>query len=200
MNQPQKRKRDKQLTINRIKKVTLKLIKEKGYAQTKTNKIAELAGVNIALIYKYFPNGKPEILRDITKEMATSLNIHLDQIKTKDPYKILNLVIMNMIKIHHQDAPIMKAINIAYLSNETLFKDSQEFYKKKKPLGTPYMSKVLLKLGIPIKGDLNNTSRLLMRLMDNLIHRHVLFGNIVSTDEELAVFLTDLILGYLKNL
>lgn len=199
MSQPTKKRRNRQLTIDRIKRVTLKLIKEKGYAQTKTNKIAELANVNIALIYKYFPKGKPEILRSLSKDMSTDLDSHLKKIKSNDPREILYDVIMNFIKIHHKDAPIIKALNIAYLSNEKLFQEDQEFYKDKKPLGPPYMSKVLLKLSYPIKGDLYEISGLLMRLIDNLIHRHVLFGNIVSSDEELANFLTDLILRYIKE-
>ncbi len=199
MSQTKKRKRNKLLTIDRIKRVTLKLIKEKGYAQTRTNKIAELASVNISLIYKYFPRGKPEILRSLSRDMALDLDTHLSSIKSKVPDEILYEVIMNLIKIHHKDAPIIKAINIAYLSNEQLFQESQEYYKKKKPLGPPFMSKVLDKMGLLIKGDLYKLSGLLLRLIDNILHRHVLFGNIVKTDEELASFLTELILGYIKQ-
>jgi len=200
MSQTKRKKRNKQLTIDRIKRVTLKLIKEKGYTQTKTNKIAELACVNIALIYKYFPKGKPEILRSLSKDMSLDLDTHLANIKSEDPQEILYDVIMNFIKIHHRDAPIIKAINIAYLSNEQLFQENQEYYRKVKPLGPPFMSKVLNKMGLPIKGNLYEISGLLMRLLDNIIHRHVLFGNIVRTDEELANFLTTLILGYINQI
>lgn len=43
-------------TVERIQKAMLELIAKEGYAAASTNRIAELAGVNIASLYRYFPN------------------------------------------------------------------------------------------------------------------------------------------------
>lgn len=43
-------------TVERIKRAMLVLIEKEGYAAASTNRIAELAGVNIASLYRYFPN------------------------------------------------------------------------------------------------------------------------------------------------
>lgn len=43
-------------TVERIQKAMLELIAQEGYAAASTNRIAEQAGVNIASLYRYFPN------------------------------------------------------------------------------------------------------------------------------------------------
>lgn len=43
-------------TVERIKRATLELIAKEGYAAASTNRIAERANVNIASLYRYFPN------------------------------------------------------------------------------------------------------------------------------------------------
>lgn len=43
-------------TVERIKRAMLDLIGKEGYAAASTNRIADTAGVNIASLYRYFPN------------------------------------------------------------------------------------------------------------------------------------------------
>lgn len=43
-------------TVERIQNAMLELIATEGYAAASTNRIAERAGVNIASLYRYFPN------------------------------------------------------------------------------------------------------------------------------------------------
>ena len=60
------RKRNKKAKIERIVEVTKKMIEEKGYMRTNTNRIAEAAGVSVGLVYKYFPSGKNDIAYEIS--------------------------------------------------------------------------------------------------------------------------------------
>ena len=57
---PHGRRRPRQLrseaTVERIKHAMLQIIERDGYAAASTNRIAETAGVNIASLYRYFPN------------------------------------------------------------------------------------------------------------------------------------------------
>jgi AcrR family transcriptional regulator len=57
---PHGRRRPRQLrseaTVERIKHAMLQIIEREGYSAASTNRIAETAGVNIASLYRYFPN------------------------------------------------------------------------------------------------------------------------------------------------
>ena len=59
------RKRDKDAKIQKILETTRKMIEERGYLATTTNHIAKAANISIALLYKYFPEGKLAILQQI---------------------------------------------------------------------------------------------------------------------------------------
>jgi AcrR family transcriptional regulator len=56
-------------TVDRIIEVTADVLEEKGYEALTTNHIAEAAGVNIATLYKYFPN-KQAILVALNERKA----------------------------------------------------------------------------------------------------------------------------------
>ena len=52
--QPQQRRAEE--TIDKVKRAMLELLIEEGYAAASTNRVARRAGVNIASLYRYFPN------------------------------------------------------------------------------------------------------------------------------------------------
>ena len=57
---PQPRKRPKQerarFSVAAIEQACLKILEDEGPRRLTTNRIAEVAGVNIASLYQYFPN------------------------------------------------------------------------------------------------------------------------------------------------
>lgn len=55
-------RRNKTEKIRLIVEAYLDLLAERGYHQTTTNHVAEVAGVSIGTVYRYFPGGKEEIL------------------------------------------------------------------------------------------------------------------------------------------
>ena len=57
-----KRTRNIQEKIDLIYKTFFELVLEKGYSKTTTNHIAERAQISIGTVYRYFPNGKSDIL------------------------------------------------------------------------------------------------------------------------------------------
>ena len=64
---PQPRKRPKQarslILVQAIQEACLKILQEEGAEQLTTQRIADVAGINIASLYQYFPN-KEAILAD----------------------------------------------------------------------------------------------------------------------------------------
>ena len=61
-NEKKKFTRDKKGKIKKIIDITLDLIAEKGYDNISTNQIAAASNISIGTIYRYFPEGKSEIV------------------------------------------------------------------------------------------------------------------------------------------
>ena len=55
-------------TINRLLDACAELLADKGYEGLNTNLVAELAGVNISTLYRYFPN-KESLLENLLKRL-----------------------------------------------------------------------------------------------------------------------------------
>lgn len=68
--QPQQRRAEE--TIDRIKVAMVELVMAEGYAAISTNRIARHAGVNIASLYRYFPN-RASIAMALYEEAAAEL-------------------------------------------------------------------------------------------------------------------------------
>ncbi len=70
---PQPRKRPKQsrsqMLVQAIQQACLKILREDGPEQLTTQRIAEVAGINIASLYQYYPN-KEAILADVFEEQV----------------------------------------------------------------------------------------------------------------------------------
>jgi AcrR family transcriptional regulator len=57
-------------TVEAILEATARLLATRGFAQTTTNRIAQVAGVNVALVYRYF-SGKEAIIGALVDRAAT---------------------------------------------------------------------------------------------------------------------------------
>lgn len=121
-------KRDKKAKIISIQDSTCMLIATKGYENVTIRNIAEAAGVSIGLIYKYFPGGKFDILKEISSRNTGEL------LMTKKPENInlndfpgyVRNVISNMMQYTKDNSSLSKALILsALLGGEIL-----EEYKK----------------------------------------------------------------------
>jgi len=216
-----KRKRNKEATIKRIINKTERMIKEKGYAKTSTNHIAKAAGVSIALIYKYFPNGKPDIVQQIRKKSLLFMGItnisdnNLEAVVGSEPTPEIirekgKRFLLAFIAYCRRYAFLDNALEIAYLEKKDKEKllindekqkledinydtwDYDDFYQ-------PYydaVSRVLIQIGIKDKEKQIKISKLLVNTFISLIRQQVNYENLVDNDEELADFLIDLLEGY----
>lgn len=70
---PQPRKRPKQsrslMLVKAIQEACLKILEDEGPGQLTTQRIADVAGVNIASLYQYFPN-KEAVLAEVFQEQV----------------------------------------------------------------------------------------------------------------------------------
>jgi len=58
-------RRDKKSKIDSVIQATVALIEEKGYSGFSVNEIPERTNLSIGTVYRYFPNGKSDILHEI---------------------------------------------------------------------------------------------------------------------------------------
>ncbi len=117
-------KRDKEAKINRIIDSTKSLIEKKGYENVSIRSITKEADVSIGLIYKYFPNGKIDIIKEIGNQYQN------EQLMMEQPEKInfndfpgyIRQVIKKMKEIQDKNSGLVRALTTAALlnSNELL--------------------------------------------------------------------------------
>ncbi|HDZ17440.1 MAG TPA: TetR/AcrR family transcriptional regulator, partial [archaeon] len=110
--QDKKFTRDKQEKINKIFDVFFNLVLKNGYDKTSTNNVAEAAGLSIGTVYRYFPEGKKDIIRqyfeksvETTMELEDFVNLEENNIPLA-----FSSFISNMLKNNNKN----KGYNIAF--------------------------------------------------------------------------------------
>jgi len=115
-------KRDKKTKIISIQDAMCMLIETKGYENVTIRDIAEAAGVSIGLIYKYFPGGKFDILKEIGYRYTDEL-LRIKQPETIDFNDFpgyMRDVILNMQQFYKDNSPLIKALIMATLSDSEI--------------------------------------------------------------------------------
>jgi len=108
--------RDKKAKIDAIIDTTRSLIETMGYNKVTIRDIAASAGVSTALIYKYFPNGKFDIIKEISSR-------YVDEQLIKQPETVdfndfpgyMRSVIKNMQQFIKENSSLVKALTVAVL-------------------------------------------------------------------------------------
>ena len=162
-------KRNKEVKIIFNQDATCMLIETKGYEKVTIRDIAEAAGVSIGLIYKYFPEGKFDILKEIGFRYTDKL------LMTKQPESIdfndfpdyIRNVIKNMQQYAKDNIRLTKALIMAALLDGEIVDEvknmdfKNEYYKVVSEffcrfngveIGDKDPLEVLLNWGIAIKG------------------------------------------------
>jgi AcrR family transcriptional regulator len=186
--------RNKQEKINLIYDTFFKLILDKGYHKTSTNHIAKSAKISIGTIYKYFPNGKQDIMRKYFEDtMEKVFNVsdlyNVDEDRTRHFLKDFILVLYE----NHKEK---KAYNIAFRSaiqsdklllnahKERLFdsfKDAAQALRDKNEIFNQIPEERLITIFI-----------FLYNLINALIYHHLSVMRLFDTDDELTDYLSNL--------
>ena len=178
---------------------TKKMIVEEGYIATNTNRIAKEANVSIGLIYKYFPEGKSEIVKKIAQRDFSSTvveNKNLD-ISLESFPRILTSFVKQYVQRHRENEDFITAVDIAVLAH----KEPIEEFEKSIGEDIVQLSKVLSYLnhwGYFKNKDLDEISKVLVQTIDSIVHRHITLTKIFETDVELIRYLVDLILKIIE--
>jgi AcrR family transcriptional regulator len=120
-----KYERDKNAKIQRIILSTKSLMENKGYTMVSIRDIAKEADVSIGLIYKYFPRGKFDIIKQISHQNLNEefMMRQPDKIDFEDFPSYMREVVKNMLKLHEKNAKLVKAFTVAALLEDNVLED-----------------------------------------------------------------------------
>ncbi len=186
------RQESKKATIQKIVRTTKTMILRDGYNAITTTKIANEADISVGIIYSYFPEGKPAIAKEIFKEGIIELiDDEIISDLNEDTFPLfIKRIITKFVSQHRENESILIAMSIAVLTNEEIFRDflflnQTEFDKVTNLI---YAMKELGLYKDPVSA---RTGILLLKVIDTLIHHHIVFEEIFENDSELIEFLTE---------
>lgn len=129
-------KRDKKAKIISIQEATCMLIATKGYENVTIRDIAEAAGVSIGLIYKYFPGGKFDILKEISSRYTGELLMtnKPEDINFNDFPGYIRNVTSNILQYAKDNKVLVRALILSALLDVEIMEE----YKKIDTMGFEY--------------------------------------------------------------
>ncbi|MBD3190672.1 MAG: TetR family transcriptional regulator [Candidatus Heimdallarchaeota archaeon] len=194
-------RRNKEEKINRIIKVFLQLVEEKGYENVSTNLVAEKANLSIGTIYRYFPEGKAQILSaGFEEDIQEFLDIPgIIKIFTEFDRDATKKFVSKYLNSHKEYFHLHKAFDQAHLVNNELFKSYQDDIKE---YALVFIERT--KEHYPAIGQLPperfiKAILIVINTLEALVHHHLFHTRIFEDDEAFIDYLTDLFLLTLRK-
>ena len=192
--------RNKQEKIETIYSAFFDLVLEMGYAKTSTNKVAEVAEVSIGTIYRYFPDGKKDIIRKYF-ENSVETSFELGEFEKFDMSNIASVFrgfVSNVLRNHKENKAYHIAFRSAILSDESL---AQAHKERVLEISTRFANKLQEVSGFfkPIA-----TSRLIRsfafvyNIVNAIIYHHIVFMDLFEKDEDLIDYVSNLLAFTIK--
>ena len=192
--------RNKQEKINRIYDTFFKLILKRGYHKTSTNHVAKAARLSIGTIYKYFPHGKEDIIRNYFNEsMDTFLKSHdLNKMNDENLREFLNHFVLDLLKNHKEN----KGYNLAFRAAIQSDKGLHESHKRK--IFNFFKEKVQI-----LRETNENFKKLpenklidifvfMYNLVNAIIYHHLSVMELFNSDDKFVEYLSNLVVFSLK--
>ena len=200
MSKEKKFTRNKQQKIDLIVNVAQDLIREKGYDKLSTNHIADKAKIGIGTIYRNFPNGKVDIMREMVirdSSIIVNLDLFNDRGESALPEAISKIVI-NFIDFHRQNKRFDLALERALQSDNEFLQEFIHHVDEVMAQITQIM-KQRFPLNYLTENQLKKRLFLAYNVIESIIRRHLLLTPLFDTDEELGVYLTNLAIDIFKK-
>jgi AcrR family transcriptional regulator len=117
--------RNKDTKIDNIVNTFFQLVNNRGYEKVSTNHVAEAAGVSIGTVYRYFPEGKPSIIRELFEKNKNEIFNQEDFVLTGEETLpgVIRTLVTNHLRVHRKNFEIHRAYQLAILVNKEVFED-----------------------------------------------------------------------------
>lgn len=180
------RTRDKKAKIVRIMDATLRLIEKNGYDQVTSREIAKEADVSNGLVFKYFPRGKPAIVRAIGLRLSRDVLGLLmpGAVDFEDFPGSIRVIISRIIAYERNNDRILTAISIASLTDKTVFEGIEEAIDYDETALPAYFSRFKGMNITRIERQPDLVTQWL-EIVNAVILHHLLYPSAFATDEKL---------------
>jgi AcrR family transcriptional regulator len=203
LQQKTARVRDKDAKIASIIDATISLIEANGYSNVTTREIARAANVSNGLVFKYFPDGKPEIVKAILskKFVLEVLNIYTPDTAEFDDFPgYMRKALSDSIAYARRHREIYTAITIASLSDTKFFEGLEDKIIVDESAIQIFLGKFN---GINLEGRKNlwEFTAQWLDLLNGAIMHHLFYPSAFTTDDKLVDMLVEISLklwGYDK--
>jgi AcrR family transcriptional regulator len=183
------------VTVEAILQATAHILTEKGYEQTNTNLVAELAGVSIGSLYQYFPNKESlmvALMEQHSHEIAELVESKLNHLFDDPPEIAIPELVKAVIAVHginprlHQvlseEIPRSERLKM-HQTDDRIAKLLQEYLKRWRDRLQPQ--------------NIEMTVFILSRTVESLCHSAVIEHPQFMKDGKFEQEVSDLILSYL---
>jgi len=200
--QEKKFTRNKQEKIDKIFDIFFDLVLKKGYDKTSTNNVAEAAGLSIGTVYRYFPEGKKDIIKKYF-EISVETTMEIEDFKNLEPNDIPSAFrgfISNLLRNNYANKGYNLAFRSAILSDPNLLKAhnkrvldiSKGFVKILRKSNEFFKSREEQRL---IRGFV-----FIYNLSNAIIYQHIFFMKFFEKDEDLIDYLSNLMFFTIQTL
>ncbi|MBA7504438.1 hypothetical protein ES706_03081 [subsurface metagenome] len=120
-------------------------------------------------------------------------------LKPKDFPNLVKKIMTEYVLQHRKNKQLISAMEIVFLSNKNHPENYTEFID-------PFINQILIKLKHIFKekeksiNKFDQKIKILLSLIDSIVHRHVIYTEIFESDEKLVDFLTDFILNFINQI
>ncbi len=196
--------RNKEAKIKLIYDTFFNLILEKGYHKVSTNHIADSANIAVGTIYRYFPKGKEDIMRNYFNE---SMDTFLDKqdlisINNDNIRDFLNSFCIELVQNHKQNKGYHLAFRSAIQSDDKLHNTYKERVFSLFKNRTRQLRKINENFNQIPEKELLEVFVFIYNLVNALLYHHLFVMELFSTDNKLIDYLTKIVafsLNYYKD-
>ena len=195
-----KRTRNVQEKIDLIYKTFFDLVLKNGYHKTSTNHIAEAAQISIGTVYRYFPNGKSDIILkyfENSKDIVYDEN-ELEKVKEDNFVNMFEKFIRNNLENQKKNPGYLIAFRQSIISDKELM----EKYKTKiADINTGLVKELRSESDYFRTAPEDRLIRIfnfIFNFLEANIHHHLFVMKMFDDDEYFIKFLSNL-LGFIRK-
>jgi AcrR family transcriptional regulator len=188
--------RDKEGKINLILETFEELVNRDGYDKLSTRHIAKAAGISVGTIYHYFPGGKHSIAMGFLERFTQGIFDPSLFMAARDEMSLKALYtnfISRHLASHRENLEIHRALDQAILADKAVREHNSEVIMMNLRSAAEELMKRGLSREVPAP---NFVVRFLrnFKLIEAMVHRHLLVEPLFESDEELVDFLSKILL------
>lgn len=190
-------RRDKDEKINKILETFKTLVNKKGYDKLSTRHIADAAGISVGIIYHYFPAGKPSIAMGYLERLTQSIfdpTLFMAARDEEGLRKLYTDFIGKHLASHKENLEIHRALDQAILGNKEVRTHNSNIVRLNLKAAAEEMIRQGLYKNLP-SPDVIRKFLINFKLIEAVIHRHLLVEPFFNTDKEVVEFLTKIFLS-----